>query len=266
MVTRITSASTAGVLRACVIHPSAPSGLAPLVVLHGISRNADQLVDLFRPEAECSGRVVIVPHFEAEAWPDFQRPSRVARPDLALLALLTQIEAGDSGMRGPIDLFGHSGGAQLAHRFAMLYPNRIGRLHLAAAGWYCLPDASMPHPYGLAESHRSADTAWVRRHTEMLSIYVGLSVRLYVGALDLGRDNSLRKTASLDRIQGRTRRDRAAHYLTSFRRAAEALGRTPDITLTELPSVPHDVALAITQTGLARLVVAAENVRLTRAS
>ncbi|NJN35811.1 MAG: hypothetical protein HC794_00660, partial [Nitrospiraceae bacterium] len=65
MITSHTVVSPAGSLPARVIRPAGLSGLPPLVVLHGISRNADELLDLFRPEAERSGRIVIVPHFRA---------------------------------------------------------------------------------------------------------------------------------------------------------------------------------------------------------
>ena len=95
-----------------------------MVVLHGISRNAGTLARLFAPEAERTGRTLIVPHFPAGHWPDFQRPSKAARPDQALLALLDRWrECPD--IPGPVDIFGHSGGAQLAHRLAMLYPHRV---------------------------------------------------------------------------------------------------------------------------------------------
>lgn len=255
MMTRVISVSAAGVLPAFVIYPKKMSDLAPLVVLHGISRNASLLSELFLPEAECSGRVIIVPHFEAGPWPDFQRPGQPARPDLALLALLTQIDVGRPARPVRIDLFGHSGGAQLAHRFAMLYPNLVGRLHLAAAGWYCLPDGSMPYPYGLGPPERPQDMVWVHRHNAMLSRYLMLTVRVYVGDRDLGREDSLRKNESLDRTQGANRYARAEHYVTSFRQAAAMQSIMPDITLTTLLGITHDVASAITRAGLARLAV-----------
>lgn len=105
-----------------------------MVVLHGISRNAETLAQLFAPEAERSGRTIILPHSLEKSWPDFQRPSKAARPDQTLLALLDAVVAKLSDCTGPVDLFGHSRGAQLAHRFAMLYPHRVSALQLAAAG------------------------------------------------------------------------------------------------------------------------------------
>ncbi|MFN4156748.1 MAG: alpha/beta fold hydrolase [Paracoccaceae bacterium] len=249
-------ASPSGTLRARVIRPAMTSHLAPLVVLHGISRNADELVDLFQPEAERSGRTIVVPHFCEKRWPDFQRPSRNARPDQALLALLGHLAVIDPAFDRPVDLFGHSGGAQLAHRFAMLYPQKAGMLNLAAAGWYCVPDASMAFPYGLGIDATPESLAWARRHHHAMPAYLRLAVRVFVGTCDTDRDASLRQNPDLDRIQGLTRIARAETYVDRFRAAALARNIVPDIALTRLPGVTHDVAQAIGQGDLARRVTA----------
>lgn len=247
-------ASASGTLSARFIRPGVASGLPPLVVLHGISRNADALTDMFRPVSQDSGRSIVVPHFSARDWPDFQRPSRNARPDQALLALLAFFGATDAGFSGRVDLFGHSGGAQLAHRFAMLFPHRVGRLNLAAAGWYCLPDTSMAYPYGLGADATPDTLTWARRHQGAMPEYLRLGVRVFVGTQDTVRDASLRQTPDLDRLQGLTRLARAETYVARFRAAAQARGIVPDIALTRLPGVTHDVAQAIAEAGLARLV------------
>jgi pimeloyl-ACP methyl ester carboxylesterase len=247
-------ASHSGTLPAHVITPRRFGGLPPLVVLHGISRNADELVDLFTPEAESAGRIVVVPHFSQAVWPHFQRPCRAARPDQALLALLAHLSMMDPAFCGPVDLFGHSGGAQLAHRFAMLYPQKVGRLNLAAAGWYCLPDASMAYPYGLGEGAAPGCVSWVRRHRQALPTYLRLPVRVFVGTEDTLRDGTLRSSPLLDRVQGLTRIARAETFVDRFRAAAKECGLDPDITLTRLTGVGHDVAQAIRQADLARSV------------
>ncbi|MDP5306119.1 alpha/beta fold hydrolase [Paracoccus spongiarum] len=254
VVTDHRAASPAGTLPARLIQPASRSGLPPLVVLHGISRNADELVDLFRPEAEASGRPVLVPHFSASRWPHFQRPCRAARPDQALLALMGHLAGFDPAFAGRLDVFGHSGGAQLAHRFAMLYPQRLRRLGLAAAGWYCLPDAGMSHPCGIGADADPDTLVWARRHRAVLAEYLGLRVEVYVGTLDVGRDETLRQTPRLDREQGPNRLARAETYVARFRAAARAQGIRPDIALIRLPGVAHDVAQAIRQAGLARCV------------
>lgn len=253
-VARLGSTSSAGRLTARVIVPTHHRGAPPLLVLHGISRNARELVELFGPEAERTGRVVIVPHFSENRWPFFQRPSRKARPDEALLALLAAFEAEYPEQAGPVSLFGHSGGAQLAHRFAMLFPQRVADLHLTAAGWYCLPDRSMPYPYGLAHGADPRDLFWLRRHRASLRRFLDRPIHIYVGTHDTERDDTLRQIPELDRIQGPDRLSRARAYARALHTAAVAQGLPPRVELRELAGGVHDVGWAIRHAGLARMV------------
>lgn len=254
-VSRHRAATPAGVLPAFVIRPRFASEAPPVVVLHGISRNPRKLVELFLPEAERTGRSVVVPHFSASRWPVFQRPGGKARPDQALLGLLAYLAMIDSAFAGKVALFGHSGGAQLAHRWAMLFPHKVARLNLAAAGWYCLPDTTMPYPYGLGTESTLDSHRWARRHAEALDAYLALPVRVFVGTRDTERDSSLRMTAALDREQGRTRLGRAETYFDRFRAAAALRSIRHNIDLIRLPNVSHDVAEAITRADLAQRVM-----------
>jgi pimeloyl-ACP methyl ester carboxylesterase len=252
---RVTACSSAGRLSARIIRPERRADAPPLVVLHGISRNAGTLARLFAPEAERTGRTLIVPHFPAHTWPDFQRPSKAARPDLALLALLDLVASEYPDIAGPADIFGHSGGAQLAHRLAMLYPHRVAALHLAAAGWYCVPDETMPYPYGLAPKKDAFSAKLVRRHTAALRAFLHLPACVYVGTEDVTRDGALRKTHALDAKQGPNRHARARTYVNALNTAAEAAGLPPRARLIEMTDCDHDVVHAITRNHLAARVL-----------
>lgn len=253
----ITICSAAGRLRARVLSPAGSALAPPLLVLHGISRNAGTLARLFAPHARQRGRALIVPHFNAADWPAFQRPSRAARPDQALLELLNRVAGMAPGLAGPVEIFGHSGGAQLAHRMAMLYPHRVGALHLAAAGWYCLPDRSMPFPYGLAEGEDPRDIPWARRKAAGLDAFLALPVDVYVGTADTTRDEALRQDPLLDAGQGPHRLARARRYVSAFGAAARVAGLCPRIRLIEMPGCVHDVVEAITRHDLAARVTGA---------
>ena len=252
---RVTACSSAGRLSARIIRPVRHAAAPPLVVLHGISRNAGTLARLFAPEAERTGRTLIVPHFPGDTWPDFQRPSKAARPDLALVALLDLVASEYPDIQGPVDIFGHSGGAQLAHRLAMLYPHRVAALHLAAAGWYCLPDETMRYPYGLAPGKDAFAARLVRRNTAALRDFLHIPAFVYVGTEDVTRNDALRKTRALDARQGPHRRARARSYVTALNAAAEAAGIPPRARLIEMPGCDHDVVRAITQNDLATRVL-----------
>jgi pimeloyl-ACP methyl ester carboxylesterase len=223
----------------------------PLVALHGISRNAEAVWNAFLPGAKANDRALLVPLFDQLNWPSFQRIGKV-RPDLALLSLVRQCGLTER----KFDLFGYSGGAQLAHRFAMLYPHCVATLHLAAPGWYCLPDGATQWPHGLGQNtdridHRF-DAASLSR--VQLRAYLSLPLRLWVGAEDLVRDGSLRQSAAIDALQGQTRVDRAFRYAESFDRAAQALGITPDIEITVLSGCGHDFTQCVEVGGLVDLV------------
>ncbi|RLM28259.1 hypothetical protein BIY29_00985 [Brenneria alni] len=231
--------------------------LPPLVALHGISRNARAIREAFAIHALEAGRVLVAPRFSRTDWPGFQRIG-VRRPDHALLALFRELQGiGINTTR--VELFGFSGGAQLAHRFAMLYPQRIARLHIAAAGWYCLPDTDIAFPVGLGDGDRKpgpgqADIAAICR--AQLPEYLRLPLRLYVGAEDTGRDPALRADPVLDAIQGCDRVARARTYAAAFAAAARAHGSAPDVTLSLLPGCGHDFALCAQRGGLAAQILA----------
>lgn len=240
-------------LRARVLLPTSLSGARPLIALHGISRDAEALARHFRPEAERSGRIIVVPHFTAADWPKFQRPAPRARADRALLALLDALAGSYPGFLGPVDLFGFSGGAQLAHRSAMLYPQRFGDLHLGSAGWYCLPDTELPYPYGLAPGTGQSD-ALRQCKLVMLPRFLDRRIRVYVGEGDIHRDPALRQNALVDASQGRTRLDRARNYVSALNAAARSHDLPARADLTSLPDCGHDFDGCASRAELARIV------------
>ncbi len=227
-------------------------GLAPLIALHGISRDASGILRAFGPACDRAGRVLIVPRFGRKHWSHFQTIGR-HRPDQALLALMDHLQQAGVISTARVSLFGYSGGAQLAHRFAMLYPQRIASLHVAAAGWYCAPDDKQAFPMGLGQPGTAIglDTASVA--VRQLRPFLKLPIHVYVGGADTTRDNALRKDPLLDTHQGRTRLARARTYIASLRRAAEARSISPDMDFTELLGCAHDFSTCA-KAGMTRLV------------
>jgi len=219
-----------------------------LVAVHGIRRGADVKAALFAPRAAALGRIVIAPLFDAQRWPRYQRLGDGA--DSALLELLeglgddavTPIEA-----RKRFDLCGFSGGAQFAHRFAMLYPERIGRLCLASAGWYTFPDHS-PYPYGLGPPGGSG--ARTARMQSRFENFLRLPIDVYVGARDNRRDANTRSGDSVDRQQGRDRRSRASRWSEALAIEAGVRGIVPSIRFKVLPGCGHNFRRCAQRGGL----------------
>lgn len=229
---------TARVLIPNFVDPALP----PLIALHGISRNADAIYTAFAASAIHSGRVLIVPRFSRTHWPVFQRIGR-ARPDQAILALIKQLRDNKTIQSESFELFGFSGGAQLAHRFAMLYPHLVSGLHLASSGWYCLPDNSLSYPAGLgqpARSLRECENVLLAKMQTQLTDYLRLPLRVYVGTADTTQDPTLRSKPRLNAVQGPHRLARAQSYVMHFIKAAEAHGMTPDVQLFPLAGCRHD--------------------------
>lgn len=227
-------------------------GMPPLLALHGISRDAAAIAHEFAGPCAGRGQVLIAPVFSKKSWPHFQKIGGV-RPDKALLALLSLVQDMGLAETGRFALFGYSGGAQLAHRFAMLYPQRIAALHLAAAGWYCLPERATPYPMGIGPSDTALKVDVPSMAHGQLQDYLRLPLNIYVGAEDTDRDAALRKEATLDDTQGRHRLARARRYASAFRAAAEARSIEPTVSMTELPGCGHSFT-ACARAGLTTLV------------
>lgn len=219
-----------------------------LVAVHGIRRGAQEQAALFAPQAAALGRIVIAPLFDAQRWPRYQRLGDSA--DTALLDLLEGL--GDDAVT-PIDrsvrfdLCGFSGGAQFAHRFAMLHPERIGRLSMASAGWYTFPD-NAPYPYGLGPPRGSgARTARMQSRFEQ---FLRLPIDVYVGERDNRRDANTRSGDDVDRQQGRDRRTRASRWSEALAIEAGVRGIVPRIQFVVLPGCGHSFRRCAQRGGL----------------
>ena len=252
-VAKVAMTTSAGSLGAFVSEPAdASKGAAPLLLLHGISRDAEALFEAFLPAASAAGRIVIVPEFTREAWRVFQRITARTRPDIALLELLAFLRATNIIDSAPVELFGFSGGAQLGHRFAMLYPHMISSLHISAAGWYTLPRSDIPYPYGLsAEDAQEKDLIWQRRMLQGLDAFLRLPISISVGALDNQQeDPTLRRNDVLDASQGADRLTRARSYQDAIEAVAKERGVTASVRFNELPGCGHSAMQCIETGGL----------------
>ena len=56
-----------------------------------------------------------------------------------------------SGTQTFYNAWGHSGGAQFLHRFALFVPNsKLGVGVCSNAGWYTVPETGVDYPYGIS--------------------------------------------------------------------------------------------------------------------
>jgi pimeloyl-ACP methyl ester carboxylesterase len=208
-----------------------------LVAVHGISRNARELVSDLADTAERRGVVILAPVFSDYRYGDYQRlgrRGRGARADRALQKLVGQASAELRLISSKFYLYGHSGGAQFAHRYAMAYPHDVAALGLSAAGWYTLPDADQPYPYGIRPTSDSYGLTLDPRE------FLRVPACVFVGDDDISRDGAFNRSDKLDSMQGRNRIERAAYWVESMNRAARALGYNTAYSLHVLRGADHD--------------------------
>lgn len=235
----------------------------PLVAVHGIQRGAEEQARLFADRAAALGRPVIAPLFDTRRHSGYQRAVERNRADLALLGLLDAL-AGEGLATRRFALFGFSGGAQFAHRFAWLYPHRITRLTVAAAGWYTFPDDA-EFPYGLGKGSLGPHDFGASCRAN-LADFLALPIAVAVGSLDNVVDQNTRSGAAIDAQQGADRVTRARRWTMALRDAARRHGRDPAAALHLLPGCGHTFRQCILEGDLARIVLPDPDRRSTNAA
>jgi len=210
-------------------------GARVFVDVHGISRNVEEHATLFAPYAEKYGVVLVAPSFPKNGHTGYQwlgAEDRGRRADLDLEAILREVHELTGAHTDAFYLFGFSGGAQFAHRYAMAHPDRVAGAAIGAAGWYTFPDSGTAYPYGLAPG---PERSGIRFDPQR---FLRVPMTVFVGIEDV-RGESLRQNPEVDRQQGTTRRERARRWVAAMRRAAEVRGLEPRVTCQEVPGIKH---------------------------
>lgn len=226
------------------VDPAAPA----LVAVHGIHRDARTQAMLFGQQAREQGRVVIAPLFSYRHWRGYQQVYGKRRADQGLLTLLDELRVILPADLSRFDLFGYSGGAQFAHRFALAYPHRVRELHLLAAGWYSFPDDA-PYPYGLGLP-ASPVPGFSPLLKASLGHFLSLPIRVYVGEQDNVVDEHVRTGEAIDRQQGPNRLERGRRWVAALGEAAQLRDIEPDIRFQALPDSGHDFKTCVERGGL----------------
>ena len=240
---------------AWIVRPAGPSTAPPVVVVHGINRDVENMARMLAPRAQATGRTLVLPHFSQTLWPRYQRAACNKRADWALLALMAALRAEGQVAEGRFDLSGFSGGAQFAHRFAWLYPAMVDRLCVTAPGWWTFPDASASWPFGMgaAEAGNRPEAFWLGAN---LYRFLNRRITVCVGAHDTTRDPNLRQGEDIDAQQGPNRVHRARRWCAMAEAQAKAQGIDPAISLRILPGCGHNFADCVAEGGLDRDFVA----------
>jgi predicted esterase len=231
-----------------IVGPAAPT----LVAIHGISRNAAEMAARFAGHRAFAGVNIVAPLFDRARFGKYQQltvnKNRETLSDRALFKLLNRLTVDHGINTHKILLFGFSGGAQMAHRIAMLFPSRIQALCAAAAGWYMMPDRLTPYPYGLA------DAIGEPGHAEA---FIHIPTTVVVGSLDNRIDDNVCQDARVIDKQGRTRLRRARVWSGEMANYARSLGHPSNIELVVLDGGSHDFGQCVLKAGLIETVAKA---------
>lgn len=130
------------------------------------------------------------------------------------------------------DIFGHSAGSQLLHRFLIYQPQSLAQRYvLSAAGWYCMPDPTVDYPYG---------TGLTPAATENMQPVFNTTTYVIVGENDTDPNSfNLRHTPEAD-LQGNTRLERAQYFYTTCFDLAQNQGANYAWKYHMVPNTGHD--------------------------
>jgi poly(3-hydroxybutyrate) depolymerase len=134
-----------------------PGGYPLLVVVHDTTRNAAACRYAFAKFADSRGCLVLAPLFPETATqpadPDNYKfiAARQFRFDQILLDMVAEVARTYPVVTDRFLLHGFSGGAQFAHRFLYLHPERVAAVSIAAPGRVTPLDFSQPWWGGVAD-------------------------------------------------------------------------------------------------------------------
>jgi len=234
------------------IDPTMP----PLVAVHGIRRDARAQAVLLQTIAIEQNRPVIAPLFDEDQWRKYQLVVLKKRADLALISLMAELREEGLWQTDTFDLSGFSGGAQFAHRFAMLFPHLVSSLSVASAGWYTFPDDA-PFPYGLGTrpKKRAKEVVdWGPSIEAGLKKFLSMPIQVFVGSLDCHQDANVRSGPEIDRQQGLNRVERGRRWADAVRDYATERDIACDISFALLEGCPHNFRRCVEDRQLDRLI------------
>lgn len=231
--------------------PAGSNNSTPVfVVVHGAGRDAKSLRDGLITMADQKKFIVLSPQFSATYFPgsdafnmanifedgDDPTPATL-NPESewtfsVLDPLFEDFKVLTGNSRATYDVFGHSAGAQMIHRFLIFQPEaKFNRVVCSAAGWYAVPDSQVDYPYGLRLSPAE---------TQDPQPYFGRTAYIIVGENDTDPNSfNLRHTPEAD-LQGLNRLQRAQYfYQESFDRAHEG-GHNYQWQYRSVPNAGHN--------------------------
>ncbi len=227
-----------------------------IFVLPGGGRNGDDYRDSWIKKAEDYGVLVLSPEYNEKNYPEFWNYNLAGMyKDVVINKERTAVESyrisdnpdewifndfdrvfemvkNELDLRtDTYDMFGHSAGGQILHRFAIFHPNnKANRILAANSGWYTLATDSEDFPYGL-------------KNTVQTSKYVNFNSNLilFLGEKDDANEKrgSLRRSPEADE-QGLHRLARGNYFFNTSRETAVKLKKSFNWEIEIINGIGHD--------------------------
>ncbi len=211
--------------------------LRVLIVLHGMGVRGDVFAQNLIADADRNHWLLVAPTLP---YHDVMDPVKLSEDDVQFAGMLRDMLDGLPKKLGlklhrHVMVFGFSRGAQLAHRFALFYPERVDTVASISAGSYTLPTEKrtnekgaqiLPLPYGVGDMEQRLGRALDNEQLKNVSFW------LAVGGNDNRVDDVPR---AFDPYVGKTRLDRAR----TFQNALLALG--VKCRLIVFPNTGHEI-------------------------
>lgn len=225
--------------------PGLDSDRPVVIVMHGVLRDADRYRDQWHELALENDFLLLVPEFSEQDFPGSsgyqlgymhdQQGRLRPRGQWAYSAIEPLFD--DARRRFGMQtnryaLYGHSAGAQFAHRFVFHVPRaRASRVVPANAGWYMMPDYDVGYPYGFAGSGIAAG---------QLAAALQQPVTLMLGKDDIDAQHQYLRQTPPALVQGPHRLARGELFFATARAYATRTGTAFNWRLVVVEGVGHD--------------------------
>jgi predicted esterase len=213
--------------------------LQVVIAIHGMGGEGKGFAASLIKEADRRGWLLVAPTIN---YGDWHNPEQVAQEDVENAERrLTTIDSlpAQTGLqlKPEVNLFGFSRGAQLAHRFALFFPERVDRVVAFSAGTYTLPSKTkdidgdgrpdvLILPYGVGDLTKRLGRPINPTRLKQVRFYIGVG-----GADNVAND----VPRQWDQYVGRTRVERAREFATALQSAGVSCN------LQVFPGVGHEV-------------------------
>lgn len=218
-----------------------------IILLHGWDRAAAYFRDCWIDPTSRRDWLLIAPKFDVSSFPtaDEYNLGNVSSSSVETEAvnsqdrwtfdlldrLFEEVKTHTRSERASFYLFGHSAGAQFAHRYlALARRPRASHVIAGAPAFYMLPDASISYPDGFAGTGREE---------ERIGRFLSAALTVLVGDRDTDEDEDGTPWPPNVMAQGPNRLLRGVIYYNLGRRLAARMGLSFGWSLCVAPSVGH---------------------------